>query len=167
MGILMAASLIGGGEKVLREHRPIAGDAKRDPEPSRRARGGDADARAQPADRLTNALDAFQFAGESRENLAGQIVWKLLGQRRAEFGFDLTDERIEALPQKTLARFLVAEAEAGLAQPAARDCERDHFAVDKHAVAIEDDDLGPARRAGALADLAFGPLQDLKRATFS
>ena len=69
--------------------------------------------------------------------------------------------------EKALARLVVAEAQAGLRQHAARDAERDHLAVDQHAVAVEDDDLRPARRLHRLAGLALGPFEDRKRAALA
>ena len=78
------------------------------------------------------------------QNLARKIVGKLLRQRRPEFGLDSAHDRIEPQPQETIARLLVAQVKARLAEPAAGHGERDHLAVDEHAVAIENDDLGPA-----------------------
>ena len=49
--------------------------------------------------------------------------------------------------RETLARLLIGQAKAGFAEPAAGDGERDHLAVDQHAVAIENDDFGPARHS--------------------
>ena len=132
-----------------------------------RARRGDANARPQAPDRLPHAFDPFELARECRQNLARKIVGKLLRQRRAEFGLDSANDRIEPQPQETLARLLVAQMKASLAEPATGHGERDHLAVDEHAVAIENDDLGPAGLQVRMANLPLGLAQDLVRATLS
>ena len=125
------------------------------------ARRGDAYARAQAFDRLPHAFDPFQFARKREQNLARKIVTKILGQWRPEFGFDSTQGRIEPTPQEAFARFLIGQAKAGFAQPAAHDAERDHFAVDQHAVAIENDQFRPARLAIEFANLPLSSAQHL------
>ena len=135
--------------------------SKREVEPVGRARRGDANARREAADGLPHAFDPLQLADEGAEDLARKIVGKLLGQRRAELAFDSAHNRIEPQPQETLAHLLVGQAKASLAEPSTRDGERDHFTVDQHAVAIEDDDLGPAGLLRRLTNFPLGLLQDL------
>src|SRR6202020_1560509 len=119
------------------------------------------------SDRLAHAFDALQLAGERRQNLARKGAGKLLRQWRPEFGFDSAHDRIEPKPQEAFARLLIGQAKAGLAEPAARDAERDHFAVDQHAVTIENDHLRPTRLAMELANLPLSSTQHLAGAALS
>src|SRR5208283_2293789 len=135
--------------------------------PSWRARRGDADARVQPLHRLPDAYDAFQLPLEGRKDLSRQRAGKILRQRRAAFGLDPPQGSILAHAKKTIARLLVAEAQARLAEHAARDAERDDLAVDEHAIAVEDDDFRPPGRAHRLADFALRPLEDVERAALT
>ena len=109
---------LGGGKNVGREQGLITGNPKREAEPLGRARRGDANARPQAPDRLAHALDPLEFASKCRENIAREIVGKLLRQRRAEFGLDLAHDRIEPQPQETLACLLIGQVKASLAEPA-------------------------------------------------
>ena len=122
---------------------------------------------AKPPDRLPHALDPFEFARECRQNLTRKIVGKLLRQRRPEFSLDPEHDRIEPQSQEAIARLLVAQLKASLAEPATGHGERDHFAVDEHAVAVENDDLGPAGLQGRMANLPLGLAKDFVRATLS
>src|SRR6202034_4779774 len=90
-----------------------------------------------------------------------------LGRRRPGFGLASAHGATEPQPQETLARLLVGEVKASLAEPATGHGERDHLAVDEHAVAIENDDLGPTGLQARVANLPLGLTQDLVRAPLS
>ena len=126
------------------------------------ARGGDAYPRAQAFDSLPHAFDAFQFALErSRESRAKNRHEKFSGNG-APSSVSIPRGTNRADAQEAFARFLIGQAKAGFAQPAAHDAERDHFAVDQHAVAIENDQFRPARLAIEFANLPLGPAQHLE-----
>ena len=101
--------------------------------------------RAQAFDRLPR-LRPFQFAPKRGQNLARKLVTKILGAMAPEFDFDSMQGRSRPSPQEAFACFPDRSGERRLRQPAARDAERNHFAVDKNAVAIENANSGQRTR---------------------
>ena len=167
IGTRLPLSDLGGGKNVRREQALVAGHPKRETHSFRRARRGDAHARAQTLDRLAHAFDAFQFVREGGQYLVRKIVGKFLGQRRPEFCFGDSQDRIEAHSEEPLARLLIGQAKARLAKPAAGDAERDHLAVDQNPVAIENDQFRPAGLVSKFANLPLGLTEHLKGVSLS
>ena len=142
----LAARNLGGREDVRREQSLVIRDAQCEAQPCRRARRSDADARVRaagpPAGRLRRlSVPVRRSARISRDSVAA----KSFGSGAPSSVSIRFEHRILAHAEEALARLVVAEAQAGLCQHAARDGERDRFAVDQHAVAVEDDDFRPAR----------------------
>ncbi|MGX1145767.1 hypothetical protein AB7M15_001589 [Bradyrhizobium ottawaense] len=129
------------GVEPLAEMRPQACDVEGERDTVEVAGRGHAKRHGQVGRHAGNAGNRLKRSCERRQHLRLQARQKAVGHDLPEIAIMLLD-RLGAAPEKELERLLLAERDAELGQHLGQASAAQQLAVDEHAVAIEDDQIG-------------------------
>ena len=144
IGRRLAARNLLGAEHVRREARVEAREAEAVAQPRERAAGRHATGGRQPVERLVNARDHLQVALEGGVDLHLHGGGEALRQGAAVLDLEGAVHRLRRHAEKARQDLGLGERDADASELCGLDARADQLAVDQHAVAVEDHQIGIA-----------------------
>ena len=134
-----------GGKQMRREARVQPGAVQREGDPLQRAAGGDADRLRERVERLLDMRDRLPASRRNAQHVGDELRLERIVEGTAELGLDLAPRLAAGAAEETLGDLFGGDRIAVPGQRLGMDAAGNHFAVDQHAVAIEDDEIAANR----------------------
>lgn len=144
-GGLAAGDLRGGEEAPHQGHEPRGPEARA--RPLRRGGGGDAEGDRAGPQHLGRAGGGAELGGEAAQEAGAVLPLEARGEGAAPALADGPRHGGEAAAEEVGGDVGLVEDDARLGREPDQDLGRDGLAVDEHAVAVEDDEVGGGRAA--------------------